>query len=49
MTAASASPAPSAQPATAPTDAAHADQVLYEVEHHLAENSIFCIQQSLKP
>jgi enoyl-CoA hydratase/carnithine racemase len=36
MTAASASPAPSAQPATAPTDDAHSDQVLYEVEHHIA-------------
>ena len=36
MTAASASPAPSAQPATASTDAAHTDQVLYEVEHHIA-------------
>jgi len=36
MTAASASPAPSAQPATAQTDDAHSDQVLYEVEHHIA-------------
>jgi enoyl-CoA hydratase/carnithine racemase len=36
MTAASASPAPSAQPATAPTDDAHTDQVLYAVEDYIA-------------